>query len=176
MLATELDCSVKLAATQYVRAMARLRPYPVAAFCAVTLVIWGNRIWLAWANEGDTVARKLLYSVPITAFVVAAVVLAAALVAGVDRSARWFAVLVQAFALGTTIYWAIRLPMILAADHDAGFKVVHTVLAVASVAAAIWAGRTARVGYSPDGDRANEAGAAGGRPGAGRGGGGVHLR
>ena len=33
----------------------RLRPYPVAVFCGVTLLIWTNRIWLAWTNDEDTV-------------------------------------------------------------------------------------------------------------------------
>lgn len=152
-------------------AMARVHPRSVAVLCAVTLFIWGNRIWLAWTNEGDTLARKLTYSVPITAFVIAAGILAVALLSGVDRSTRWFGGLVQALSLGTVLYWAIRLPMILAADHDVPFKAVHAVLALASAAAAIWAWRTARVGYSPDGDAANEDGTAGGRAGAGDGGG-----
>jgi hypothetical protein len=116
----------------------------VAALCAVTLLIWGNRIWLAWTDPDDSVARKLLWSVPITLFVVAAVVLAVAMVAGVDRRSRAFVGGVVAFAGGTVAFWAVRAPMITLADHGAAFKVVHAVLAVASVAAAVAAWRSVR--------------------------------
>jgi hypothetical protein len=126
--------------------MSRLRPYPVAAFCAVTLFTWGNRIWLAWTNDEDTLGEKLAYSVPITAFVLAALVLSAALLSGADRTARWFAGLVRAFAAGTILYWAIRLPLIFANDHDVPFLVVHTVLAVGSSVAAALAWRSVRPG------------------------------
>ncbi len=121
--------------------MERLRPIPVTVFCAVTLFIWGNRIWLAWTDPDDGVAAKLVHSVPITAFVVAAVVLLGLLLTGADRSTPTFRRLVQAFAAGTVVYWLIRLPLILVADHDVPFLVVHTVLAVASVAAAGFAWR-----------------------------------
>jgi len=134
--------------------MDRLRPYPVAVFCAVTLFIWGNRIWLAWTNTTDTVAEKLLYSVPITAFVVAAVVLLIALLRGADQSAVWFLTVVRAFAAGTIVYWAVRAPLILLADRSIGFKVVHALLAVASVAAAAFAWRAVRAARLPSGPAA----------------------
>ncbi|MCB0971159.1 MAG: hypothetical protein KDA97_06530 [Acidimicrobiales bacterium] len=121
--------------------MARLRPYPVTAFCAVTLFIWTNRIWLAWTNDTDTLVRKLVWSVPITAFVVAAVVIAGVMLAGRVERTGWFVPLVRAFAAGTVLFWAIRAPMIALADHDVAFVVVHTVLAVASVSTAIGAWR-----------------------------------
>lgn len=121
--------------------MARLRPYPVAAFCAVTLFIWTNRIWLAWTDDADSVARKLVWSVPITAFVIAAVVVAATMLTGRADRVGWFAPLVRAFAAGTIAFWVIRAPMIALADHDVAFVVVHTVLAVASVGTAIAAWR-----------------------------------
>jgi hypothetical protein len=120
----------------------RLRPYPVTIFSAVTLAIWGNRIWLAWTNPDDTVARKLLWSLPITLFVAAAVVLLVAVLRGVDPTSRWFVATVRGFALGTTVFWAIRAPMILLADHGVAFKVVHAVLAIGSIAAAAGAWRS----------------------------------
>lgn len=116
--------------------MERLRPYPVAVFCAITLLTWGNRIWLAWTNDEDTVAEKIVWSVPITAFVVAAVILSVLLLTGTDRTGRGFVGLVRAFAAGTVIYWAVRYPIIVTGDWSIGFKVVHGVLAVASAAAA----------------------------------------
>lgn len=139
--------------------MARLRPFPVFAFCALTLLIWGNRIWLAWTNDDDTLVEKVVWSVPITAFVVVAAVLAIAMLAGVDRSARWFVASVRLFAIATIAYWAIRLPFIWVNEHDLepseelGFRVVHTALAVVSWLAAGFAlravHRTAPVGAPP---------------------------
>lgn len=116
--------------------MDRLRPYPVSGFAALTLFIWGNRIWLAWTNPDDTVAEKLVWSTPITLFVLAALAVGLLLLRGVDRRSAAFVRLVQAFAGGTIVYWAIRAPMILLADHPGPFKVVHAVLAVVSVASA----------------------------------------
>jgi len=128
--------------------MARLRPVPVAIFCAVTLFIWGNRIWLAWTNDDDTVAAKLLWSLPITAFVIAALVVAVAMVAGADRTAQWFVVTVRAFAAGTIVFWAIRAPMIVLADHPLPFTIVHLVLAAVSITSAAFAWRSVGVAAS----------------------------
>lgn len=120
--------------------MDRLRPYPVAVFAGITLFIWGNRIWLAWTNTEDTVAEKLVWSTPITGFVLASVAILVLLVRGADPTEGRFRRLVRVFAAGTGIYWAVRLPVILVADHEVPFKVVHSVLAVgsAAVAAAAW--------------------------------------
>ena len=128
--------------------MERLRPIPVAVFCGLTLLIWTNRIWLAWTNDEDTVAEKLVWSLPITLFVVAAAVIGVAMVRGVDRQARWFVLAVRTFAAATIAYWAIRLPFIWANDHglepdeEVGFKLVHTVLAVVSAVPAALAWRS----------------------------------
>ena len=122
--------------------MERFRPYPVAVLCAVPLVIWLNRIWLNWTDPDVDLPAKLALSIPITAFVLASFVVLAAMVRGVDRSAPWFRRLVQLFAAGTIAFWAIRLPMILLNGHPVGFLVVHAVLAVASVAAAVAAWRS----------------------------------
>lgn len=129
--------------------MERLRPYPVAVFCGVTLFTWGNRIWLAWTNDEDSLAEKLVWSIPITFFVVAAVVVAVALVGGTDRRAPWFVLLVRAFAGGTVAYWVVRYPIIAAGDWSIGFKVVHAVLAVASIVAAVAAWRSVSRAVTP---------------------------
>jgi len=128
-------------ADRYRRGMERLRPYPVAVFCGVTLFIWGNRIWLNWTNPDVDLAAKLALSIPITAFVVASAVLLGLMVTGVDRGAAGFRNLVKAFAAGTVVFWAIRLPMILVHHHPIPFKVVHATLAVVSVVAAVFAWR-----------------------------------
>lgn len=116
--------------------MERLRPYPVSGFAALTLLIWGNRIWLAWTNDTDTLAEKLVWSTSITVFVLAAVAVLVMLARGAGPSAPGFVRLVRTFAGGTIVFWAVRAPLILLADHEVAFKVVHALLAVASVAAA----------------------------------------
>lgn len=121
----------------------RLRPYPVSTFAGVTLLIWGNRVWLAWTNPKLDVADKLVYSVPITAFVMAASGTLGLQLAGRSRS-RGFRTLVDVFAGGTVVYWAIRLPIILSHDHPVGFKVVHSVLGVGSAGLALRAWRAVR--------------------------------
>lgn len=40
-------------------------------------------------------------------------------------------------AAATVAVWVVRLPLVLVRDHPAGFKVVHAVLAVASIALAV---------------------------------------
>ena len=48
---------------------------------------------------------------------------------------------VTLLVLWTVGVWAIRTPFILVHDHDTAFKVVHTVLAVLSIASAVAAQR-----------------------------------
>ncbi|MCU1453984.1 MAG: hypothetical protein JWN46_2130 [Acidimicrobiales bacterium] len=131
--------------------MARFRPYPIAAFAAVTLLIWGNRVWLNWTAPHVGVAAKVALSVPITCFVVASLVLLAAMLRGADPRHPRFRALVRAFAAGTVVFWAVRLPMILVHQHPAAFKVVHAALAVASVMAAVLAWRAVPAASSPSG-------------------------
>lgn len=119
-----------------VQLLERFRPYPYSVFAAVTLLIWGNRVWLAWTDPKIGLAGKVGYSVPITAFVVAA--LAVLWLQFTERArGRRFRALVAAFAVGTVVYWAIRLPIILFRHHSAPFKLVHTVLAVALIGLAV---------------------------------------
>ncbi|MDQ6696503.1 MAG: hypothetical protein M3Z46_03490 [Actinomycetota bacterium] len=114
----------------------RLRPYPVSVFAVATLLVWGNRVWLAWTDRKLDLAGKLGYSVPITAFVVAALVVLWFLLT--DRPFdRRFRALVAAFAAGTVLYWLIRLPTILLRHHPASFKLVHTALALVLVGLAV---------------------------------------
>lgn len=122
--------------------MERLRPRPVAAFAAITLFIWGNRIWLAWTNTEDSVAEKLVWSTSITLFVIASIAVLAILVRGGDPTTTGFRRLVRGLAGGTVVYWAVRAPMIVLAEHPGPFKVIHAVLALVSVVAAVAAWRS----------------------------------
>lgn len=119
----------------------RFRPRPVAAFSALTLAIWGNRIWLAWTNQEDSTAEKLVWSTPITLFVIAAAVVLVLQFRG-RAGTPGFARLVRIFAGGTLVYWPIRIAIIATGDWNLPFKAVHTVLAVVSCAAAAWAWRS----------------------------------
>src|SRR4051812_36212594 len=53
------------------------------------------------------------------------------------RRGPWF----TALAAWTIAVWVVRTPFILVHDHPAGFKIVHTVLAVISIALAVAAQR-----------------------------------
>lgn len=130
----------------------RLRPYPISVFAGITLLVWGNRVWLAWTDAKLDFAGKLGYSVPITAFVLAALVVLWLLLT--DRPFdRRFRALVAAFAVGTVLYWVIRLPIILLRHHSIPFKLVHTTLAVVLVALAVRAIRFLGQRSAPRPDR-----------------------
>ncbi|MBX3315183.1 MAG: hypothetical protein KF906_12790 [Actinobacteria bacterium] len=119
----------------------RFRPRPVTAFALLTLVIWTTRIPLAWTNDEDTVGEKLVWSTPITLFVVAAATLLVLQARGDGRSPT-STKLARTFAVATIVYWTIRITMIVAGDWSVGFKVVHAVLAVVSSGAAALAWRS----------------------------------
>ena len=121
----------------------RFRPLAVSGFCLLTLFIWGNRVWLAWTNPDDSIAAKIAWSVPITFFVIAAAVLLGTMASRLGARAPLFVPLTRAFAAVTVVFWAVRAPMISLADHPVPFKVVHGVLAVVSIAAAVAAWRAA---------------------------------
>lgn len=118
----------------------RFRPRAVTAFAVLTLFIWTTRIPLAWTNDEDTVAEKLLWSTPITLFWLAAAALLVLKARG-DGASSTSTVLTRVFAAGTVAYWTIRIVMILAGDWSVGFKVVHSVLAIVSSVAAVAAWR-----------------------------------
>lgn len=94
------------------------RRWPVYALVAWTVFVWAGRI-----RNGGSVLLAASF------LVLAAVAL--------WRRGWW----VTALAAYTVAVWAIRTPVILLHDHPAGFKVVHTVLAVVSIALAIAAQR-----------------------------------
>jgi hypothetical protein len=120
--------------------VSRFRPHPIAAFAAVTLVIWGNRVWLAWSDPKVAAGAKLVSTAPITAFVLASGATLVSQWRG-RQSSPGFRMLVSAFAGGTVVYWAVRLPLILGHAHPGPFKVVHAVLGVGSMALAAGAWR-----------------------------------
>lgn len=120
----------------------RLRPYPVAVLAHWTLFVWGNRLWLAWTDDSQQVSQKVTSTAFLAVFVgfaLATLWLLARRSPG-DRPASGDRI-VAAFARFTWLFWAVRLPMILWADHPGPFKVVHTALALISVGLALAAWR-----------------------------------
>lgn len=91
-------------------------PAVVAAYLLAlwTLLTWGTRI----RNAAQDDEAALAYAVPVLLVVIA--------VATLVQPRRWTRLL----GLTASLAWLVRVPIILAADHGAGFKVVHTALAV----------------------------------------------
>ena len=114
----------------------RSRRWPVAAFAGWTLLIWATRIDNIWSDDALDTAGK----VSRTALAVSFVALSAVVLAGAlrDRGSLRPATVtaVKILAAWTVAVWLVRGGAILAGSHDAAFKVVHTVLAVVSIALA----------------------------------------
>jgi hypothetical protein len=118
----------------------RRRP-AAAALVAWTLLVWTTRIANIWGDgaldTGDKLGR--------TALALSFTLLAGAVVVTLWRRAeRASLAAVGVLAAWSVAVWIVRDLGILAADHELGFKVVHSVLAVVSTALAGLAWREAR--------------------------------
>jgi hypothetical protein len=99
---------------------------PTYSLAAWTLFVWLTRMRnAAGADEALTA-----YILPVVLVVLACMALAA--------PRRWGPLL----AIVASAVWLVRVPMILVADHDLPFKVVHTMLAVITWALAAWTVRS----------------------------------
>lgn len=98
-----------------------------AALAAWTAFVWGTRVRNIVRDGGGTLS--LLVALGLVAL---AVIVAIALVRG--GTPRWA---VPALATATVAAWVVRAPVILLGDHGVGFKVVHTGLALVSIALAV---------------------------------------
>jgi hypothetical protein len=104
--------------------------HPVVAWALVlwTLFVWGTRIANILTDGGG--AGALAVAVGLTAL---------GLAAGASLVGARLPWALPALAVGTVVVWAVRVPLVLAHDHEAGFVVVHLVLAAVSVALAVGA-------------------------------------
>jgi hypothetical protein len=112
-----------------------------AALVGWTFLVWTTRIANIWRDADlDTGERwgRTLLAVSFTVLAIAAAV------ALWRRLGQATVVAVGALAAWTIAVWVVRGIGILAADHDLGFKVVHTVLAVVSIVLAVLAWRGTR--------------------------------
>ena len=105
-----------------------------AALAGWTAFVWGTRVRNI-TRDGGGGGLSLLVAL---AMVVLAAVVAVSLVRG--GQPRWA---VPALAAATVAAWAVRTPAILLGDEGAAFKVVHTALALVSIALAVAAVRRA---------------------------------
>jgi hypothetical protein len=128
---------------------------PAALLSVVTLLIWTTRIRNIWTDdELDTAGQ-----VSRTALALLFSALALATLATWWRARRDEAVpayagrLVRTFAAWTVVVWVVRGVQIALADHAVGFVVVHSVLALGSIALAIWADRSAHADGAGDAPR-----------------------
>jgi peptidoglycan/LPS O-acetylase OafA/YrhL len=106
-----------------------------------TLLLWTTRIANIWRDADlDTGERRgrTLLALSFTVLAIAAVV------ALWRRLRQARVVAVGALAGWTIVVWVVRGIGILAADHDLGFKAVHTALAVVSIVLAVLAWRETR--------------------------------
>lgn len=130
---------------------------PAALLSVATLLIWTTRIRNIWTDdELDTSGQ-----VSRTALALVFTALALATLARWWRARRTGAApgsaprLVRTFAAWTVVVWAVRGVQIALAENAVGFVVVHTALALGSIALALWADRVAHAdgGASPGGTR-----------------------
>jgi hypothetical protein len=119
-----------------------MRRRPLAlALVAWTFFVWTTRIANIWRDEALDGGEKLGR----TGLALSFTLLAVAVVVTLWRRAERASLLaVGALAAWSVTVWVVRDLRILVADHDAAFKVVHTVLALVSITLAVLAWREAR--------------------------------
>jgi hypothetical protein len=118
----------------------RRRPFAVA-LVAWTFFVWTTRIGNIWRDADLDTGEKVGRTALALSFTLLAVAVVVALWRG-SAGARLVAV--GALAGWSTGVWIVRDVGILAADHDAAFKLVHTVLAMVSIVLSALAWREAR--------------------------------
>lgn len=116
---------------------ARFRHWSVAAFGVWNVVIWVTRARNIVRDDTLSTGLRVAWLVPVVVFLAAGALALLAWWRGRDGFARLLAVA----AVGSMLYWPLRLVLVLAGDRDGAFKAVHAVLAVVSVALAFFMGR-----------------------------------
>jgi hypothetical protein len=112
-----------------------------AALIAWTFLVWTTRIANIWRDADLDTGERWGPTLLALSFTVLAI---AAGVALWRRLLQATVVAVGALAAWTIAVWVVRGVGILVGDHDLGFKAVHTILAVVSIALAVLAWRETR--------------------------------
>jgi hypothetical protein len=118
----------------------RRRPFALT-LVAWTFFVWTTRIGNIWRDADLDTGEKVGRTGLALSFTLLALAVVGALWRG---SARTRLVAVGALAAWSTTVWIVRDARILVADHEVGFKVVHTVLAVVSIVLSVLAWSEAR--------------------------------
>ncbi len=118
----------------------RHRPFALA-LVGWTFLVWTTRIANIWRDEALDTGEKLGRTGLALSFTLLAVAVVVTLWRRAERASL---IAVGALAGWSVVVWVVRDGRILFADHEVAFKVVHTVLAVVSIALAVLAWREAR--------------------------------
>lgn len=119
---------------------------PAAVLSAFTLLVWTTRIRNIWTDDELSTAGQVgrtALALAFTGFALASLWAWWQVRRG-GTAPTWAPALVRTFAVWTVGVWVVRATQIALADHEVGFVVVHTVLAIASIALAVWADRASR--------------------------------
>ncbi len=100
---------------------------------AWTAVVWVGRIRNVVGDDELTAGARTWRLIVAIAFLVLAALVATLPLGLWDRRPLGSNRLVAVFCLWTIVFWTVRGGGLLFEDHDAGFKVVHTVLALVSI-------------------------------------------
>ena len=99
-------------------------------------MVWVGRIRNVVGDDELTAGVRIWRLVVAVAFLVLAALLATLPLGLWHRRPLGSTRLVAVFCLWTIVFWTVRGGGMLFGDHDVGFKVVHTILALASIALA----------------------------------------
>jgi hypothetical protein len=113
------------------------------ALVAWSLFVWTTRIRNIWGDDTLSTSEQVTSTALALSFTVLALIALVTVLRPPARG-RVATLAVDALSAWTVAVWAVRVPAILLDDHGAAFKVVHTVLAVVSVALAALAVREVR--------------------------------
>jgi hypothetical protein len=118
---------------------------PVLVLVGWTLFLWVSRLRNVFTDDDLSTSGVVWRVLVVVVFVAFAGVVIAALRGGRPPLRQ----AVQALALWTILFWLVRGTAILIDDHEASFKVVHSLLMAVSIGVATWAWSAIRT-LSPD--------------------------
>ena len=120
-----------------------------------TAVVWVGRLRNVLGEDGLTAGARAWRILIAVVFLVAAALVATLPLGLWHRRPLGSTRLVSVFCLWTIVFWAVRGGGLLFAEHEAGFKVAHTMLALVSIGLAVLLQRADRaVGHgAPVDDR-----------------------
>ena len=108
-------------------------------------MVWVGRLRNMLGDDGLTAGARAWGILVAGVFLVSAALVATLPLGLWHRRPLGSTRLVSVFCLWTIVFWAVRGGGLLFADHEAGFKAVHTMLALVSIGLAVLLQRADRV-------------------------------